>query len=288
MSLVDYMYSGRERVLMSQRDTVERTDRTAEDRPRVHRRRYLGVLGTGLALGSMGVGGAAAVGPGRGGPPEHASSGKLHPASLFVRPAGTAEQEPRAPAPSGDDLLVERRAGHPVDDGTDPDVVDGDLGQLTWERFAAVEGRIRVKCLTEGTHVSMHLRNLVPNGVYTAWTVLFGPPGFDGGTRLIGEPGGEGALGNVVGFGPLGPADGSENAFRASASGEGQVSTIQPGGPLGAAGAVEQCALEEFEWHVIVGLHLDGRTHGRLFDDPESPGSAVEQAAFVFSGGDPV
>lgn len=124
---------------------------------------------------------------------------------------------------------------------------------------------------------------MIPKALYTAWSVVFVKD--DEGRGFIDDRNLARAFKNLSGFGPLGPPDGSENAFRASRSGEGQVSTIQPGGPLGAAGSIDSCALEEFEWHIVVGFHLDGQTHGSFFDDPDNPGAAVEQVVFIFGKG---
>lgn len=274
---------------MSRRDRLEATTGTADGTASASRRRYLLALGTGLTTSVAGCTGADPVGraSGRGGAPKRASSSNLVPVHHFVREAGQPDDPfdppPVAPKPDPDDHLAERRVGHPVDDGTDVDAVDGDLGQLTWEQFSAVRGRIDVKCLEKGTHVSLHVRNLVPEALYTAWSVVFAED--DQGRGFIDDRDLGVAFQNLDGFGPLGPSDGSENAFRASESGEGQVATIQPGGPLGASGTIDACALEEFEWHVVVGFHLDGQTHGSHFDDPNNPGAAVEQAAFVFRNG---
>lgn len=263
----------------------------ADGAPIGSRRRYLGALTTGLTAGVAGCVDARLARGARAELPKRASkrASSSNPTSVhhFVRKAGEPDDPfdppPLAPKPDSSDLLAERRAGNPVDDGTEVGALDGDLGQLTWERFSAVEGDVDVKCLREGTHVSLHLRNLVPKALYTAWSVVFAED--DDGQGFIDDRDLGVAFQNLAGFGPLGPPDGSENTFRASGGGEGQSTTIQPGGPLGAAGTIEDCALEEFEWHVVVGFHLDGETHGSQFDDPESPGAAVEQAAFVFENG---
>lgn len=272
---------------MSHRDMAEPTTRIDNGTIVANRRRVLTAMGAGLTAGVAGCSGGTPIGSARAAPPTRASSSNVIPIHHFVRADGKPDDPfnppPLAPKPDVNDLLEERQAGHPVDDGTDVDTVDGDLGQLTWEQFSAVEGDIDVTCVRKGTHVSLHLRNLVPKGLYTAWSVVFAED--EHGRGFIDDRNLGVAVQNLAGYGPLGSADGSENAFRASRSGEGQVTTIQPGGPLGVSGTIEACALDEFEWHVIVGLHLDGQTHGSHFDDLENPGAAVEQAGFVFTHG---
>lgn len=210
------------------------------------------------------------------------ASDHIHPVDLFVRPEGSASAEPTPPAPTGGDLLVERIAGLPVDDGTDPDTVDGETGQLTWNEFSDIEGRIELKCLEKGTHVSMHLRGLVPHALYTAWVVAFDPGGFDGSTRDI-----ERATRNIVGWAPLGETDGSENAFRPSSSGEAQITAIDEPGPWPNGPASEtdrkskRCLLEEFEVHFVGGYHLDDENQGSRFRP-----NGVEQFAFVAKDGE--
>jgi hypothetical protein len=274
---------------MSHRDTTEPTARIDDGTPVMNRRRFLAAMGAGLTAGVAGCSGVTPIGSVRGAPPKRASSSNVVPIHHFVRtdgePDGPFDPPPLAPKPDAGDLLEERRAGHPVDDGTDVDAVDGDLGQLTWKQFSAVEGYIDVTCVRKGTHVSLHMRNLVSKGLYTAWSVVFAED--ENGRGFIDDRDLSVAIQNLDGFGPLGPSDGSENAFRASRSGEGQVTTIQPGGPLGVSGSIDSCALDESEWHVIVGLHLDGQTHGSHFDDPDNPGASVEQAGFVFTNGNP-
>lgn len=230
-------------------------------------------VSSGLAIGGTAIGTAGAT---RTHESEH-----IVPVDLFVRPEGTADEEPTAPAPTGDDLLVQRRQGLPVDDGTDPENVDGEMGQLTWSEFSDIEGRIRLKCLEKGTHVSMHLSGLVPHALYTAWVVVFDHPGFDPTTRDI-----ETAVEHLVGFAPLGEDDGSENVFRPSASGEAQVTAIDepavwPNGPAAGERRSERCLLDEFEVHFVGGYHLDDENQGTQFQP-----NAVEQFAFIAREGE--
>lgn len=231
------------------------------------------VTASGVSLGGTATGTAGAL--------RMAESKNIVPVHHFVRPEGTAEDEPVAPMPAGDDLLVERTQGLPVDDGTDPDAVDGDLGLLTWNQFSDIEGRVRLKCLEKGTHVSLHLRGLVPGALYTAWVVVFDDPGFidTRDLRTLGQ--------HLAGFAPLGKNDGSENVFRPSATGEAQITAIDrpapwPNGPAANTDREsEHCLLDEYELHIIGGYHLDGQNQGSQFRP-----NAVEQFAFIAKNGE--
>jgi hypothetical protein len=173
---------------------------------------------------------------------------------FFIRDAGGAI--PTDPSAS----LFEVRAGDPV---TAPDG-----HQVTLAEFDAVQGTASVKCIEQGTLVTLHLTGLIPNGVYTAWNVVFQAPGF--------EP----TFSNVIGLGALGTPDGSHNTFRASPTGQGSLSAITPPGPLSTVGEIGACALrDEFEWHVVGAYHIDGQTHGPVLGPA---GSAVEQFGWMF------
>lgn len=219
-----------------------------------------GAAASALALGGTAIGTAEK--------PRPDESENVVPVHHFVRAEGDSDdpngpfEDPVSSMPDNDDPLVSRIEGAPVDDGTDPAVEDGNLGQLTWGQFKDVEGRIRLKCVEKGTHVSMHLSGLVPKGLYTVWVVAFEKPGFNAEERALGP-----ALENIVGSAPLGDNDGGENVFRASASGEAQVAAIdEPATFTGPAfiepGTSERCLLDHFEVHVIGALHIDGETHG--------------------------
>lgn len=244
-----------------------------------------GLIASGTVLGTAGAT-----------KPSKEESNNIIPVHQFVRAKGAADgdpsddipdpfQDPTPPKPADEDLLVERFQDLPVDDGTDPTVVDGEMGQLTWGQFRDVEGRIRVKCLENGTHVSLHLSGLVPKALYTVWVVVFEEPGFVH-DRNLGV-----AVQNMVGFAPLGTNDGSENGFRPSASSEGQVTAIdEPArfpmgniGPMGSRGGgdgTRNCLLDHFEFHFVGGYHLDDENQGSSFRP-----NAVEQFGFIAKDG---
>jgi hypothetical protein len=182
---------------------------------------------------------------------------------LFIADAdGNTPAEPDA-------LIFEGRMGNPL--------LAPDGHQLTLAEWNAVQGSAWVECIDEGTRVILQLTGLIPNGVYTGWSVTFKAPGFVTPTL-------EGLEENMIGLGALGKNDGSESAFIASATGEGFISAIVPPGPLSIIpGEIGGCALDEFEYHVVGTYHIDGQTYGA---DLGPDGTLAEQFAFVFKSGE--
>lgn len=237
-----------------------------------------GLLTSGLALGSASIGTAGAN--------MHVEAdivGEHH----FVRAAD--DSDPGSPIPDPQDRLVERRLGNPVDDGTDESALDG-THQLRWGEFRAVNGEVTMKCANDGTDVSVRANGLVPNKLYTAWVIVFHEPGFDFSSREIfpfAQPGTAGE--HLLGAGPLGFPDGSQNTF-AVHGGHGELSARHPRGKLPIPGpegfyTVEGCLLDEFEVHIVGDYHLDGDTHGAF---PGSPGQHVEHFGAAFKEGEPI
>lgn len=173
---------------------------------------------------------------------------------LFIQGAG-------GQPPAGENSpLFEVRKGNPI--------LAPDGHQITLAEFNNVDGYASVQCVERGTHVRLQLTHLIPRGVYTIWNVVFKVPGF--------EP----TFANLIGLGAIGSPAGTQNAFRASASGEGTVSAITEAGPLSALGSIGACApVDQFEWHVVGAYHIDGETHGPVLG-PD--GTAVEQFGFIF------
>jgi hypothetical protein len=145
---------------------------------------------------------------------------------------------------------------------------------MTWGEFSSARGEVSAQCIPQGTHIVMHLRNLIPHGVYTVWNVTFDETGFSLPHPLYLND-------SWIGVGPSGPSDGSRNTFRASAAGTASISTITPAGPLGVFGSIGRCALtDEFEWHVAGLYHMDGLSHG---SDLGPIGTMAEQFAFMMT-----
>ncbi len=173
--------------------------------------------------------------------------------SLLLDVNGDAPSDVNAP-------LYEARERNPV--------IAPDGGPVTLKEFNAVTGTAAVSCVETGTKVDLHLRGLIPNGVYTIANVTFQSPG--SGPMLQ----------NMIGLGTLGTPDGAESTFQASACGEGGISAITPVGSLSMLGSMGQCALiDAVEWQVMGVYHIDGKTYGPSLG-PD--GTHVEQFAFVF------
>ena len=140
--------------------------------------------------------------------------------------------------------------------------------QLTLGEWITPSGRAAIKCIPSGTHTVLHFSHLVPNGTYTVWQLVFMSPGFVGNPEI-----------NLIALGALGPNDGSANSFRASSSGEGELSAVTPGGNLSIFGAIAACATDEFEVHYLAAYHIDGLTHGPT---PGPDGTFAEDAGIIF------
>ena len=133
---------------------------------------------------------------------------------------------------------------------------DGDH-QVTLGEFNMISGYAEIKCVNAGTHVVMHLKGLIPNGVYTIWTVAYQYPGFNGVSIPV----------NRIGFGALGNIDGSpnSNAFIASDAGTASISVIRPAGKLATDGSVNphpnyvvpNCLGDVYETHLALAYHLN-------------------------------
>ena len=164
--------------------------------------------------------------------------------------------------PQGENTLIWDIAGHTP-------VVAPDGHQLTLGEFNKAQGYGEVKCINTGTHVTLHFKGLIPNGVYTVWTVTFQPPGF------------EETLSNVIGIGALGPGDGSQNSFTASPAGTASLSTTMPAGTMSEFGSVGPCLGSEFEIQFWTIYHMDGLTHG---GSPGPESTWVLQSLFQFRG----
>lgn len=219
------------------------------------------VVSSGIAFGGAAIGTVGAV---------DAKSETIVPVHHFLR--AHTDDEPSA-IPDATDKIVERREGNPIDEGTDADERDGHW--LSWGEFSDITGEIKVTCVSGGTRVKLEVAGLIPGGLHTGWNVVFEEPGFND-TRDLSK-----AFENLVGVGPLGAPDGSDSVFRADDDGRAELVATTPGGDLGTFGTIEDCALDEFEWHVVGDVKLDGETYGSV---PGPAGAHVEQFAFIFGG----
>lgn len=173
---------------------------------------------------------------------------------FFIHDAsGQTPTDPAAP-------LFEARMNNPI--------VAPDGHQVKLAEFNGATGTATVSCNASGTHAALDLHGLIPNGVYTAWNLVFKDPGFDP------------TFANLIGLGAVGSADGSQNVFRSTAAGDAKLSATTPGGMLSTMGSIGSCALtDEFESHVVAAYHIDGQTHGPQLGPA---GTAVEQLGFMF------
>lgn len=257
---------------------------------RVTRREALktgAVVTSGIAFGSTAIGSTEA---------NSKVVAEIVPEHFFVRAEGdsdpdandvggsTDDHQVAAPKPDPQDDIVERRKGNPVDDGTKPKLEDGD--QFTWAEFSDVDGIVNIQCTGKETHVNLTAHGLIPEGLYTAWVIVFEDPGFDFGSRNIFPFGADGtAAEHVTGAGSLGSPDGGENIFRANNAGNAALTAKHPAGDLGIFGSVGNCLLDEFEVHIVGDYHLDDTTHGPI---PGKPGVHIEQFAAAFKEGEPL
>jgi len=125
--------------------------------------------------------------------------------------------------------------------------------QMTLGEFKAPHGTAKVTCVNQGTLVNVHMSGLEPGGVYTVWAFIdvVTPTSVVAGT----------ALGSVAGDETF------RNAFRASASGEGQLTLIQPEGagtvlPASIPGCLLGIAIPNRVVRLLIGYHVDGTTNG--------------------------
>ena len=164
-----------------------------------------------------------------------------------------------------DDLLYDARMKNPV--------LAPDGHQVTWAEYSAVRGSINVDCTEAGVKVNFRVTGLIPDGVYTAWNISVKAPGFDPAAEMF----------NITGIGAAGKGDGSDNTFVAGPDGTAELTTISKGGPLSMIGEMAHCPLDgQFEWHVVVAYHIDGKTYGGNIG-PD--GTVVEQFGFIFQHG---
>lgn len=142
---------------------------------------------------------------------------------------------------------------------------------VTLGEFHMVSGWAHVKCNNEGTHVVVHLKGLIPNGVYTLWAMRFPDPN----TFPPPAPG-------PSGVGALGAPDGSENVLKVNSKGTAELSVTMPAGNLSIFGSLPNCWRTVFKVMVAGAYHLDGQTHGA------SPGGTGGFSTYVLQFGFPV
>ena len=153
--------------------------------------------------------------------------------------------------PMGDNTLLFDRTGHAP-------ILTPKGHQVTLGEFNEVSGWAKVKCIKAGTHVVVHLRGLIPNGVYTIWIMTLMSPGFDGTGMSL--------MKNLNGVGALGAPNGSQNVLKVNDEGETDLSVTTPAESL-LFGAVPSCWSSVYEVLLSGAYHLDGMTHGPVPGD---------------------
>ncbi len=191
------------------------------------------------------------------------SASKVAPDNIEVITFAIEDADGNVPTES-QTLLYENALHNPV--------LAPDGHQVTFGEWSAATGTASVGCIQSGTHVTLHLRNLIPNGVYTAWTLVLKAPGYDGTEASLTD--------NVIGVGSLGLNDGSQNVFHASTNGTGQISRTVLGGNLSLFGSAGNCLLtDEFEFQFVILYHINQMTYGPM---PGPDGVKAEQLRFDY------
>lgn len=149
--------------------------------------------------------------------------------------------------PVGDNTLLFDHTGHAP-------VLAPDGHHVTLGEFNAVSGWADVKCINGGTHIVVHVRGMIPNGVYTIWIMTLKSPGFDGTLASFGA--------NLTGVGALGAPDGSQNVLKVNGEGNADLNVTMPAASLSLFGSVPDCFGGLFEVLLSSAYHLDGLTHG--------------------------
>jgi hypothetical protein len=133
-----------------------------------------------------------------------------------------------------------------------------DTHQIKLGEWIQANGNVSLQCTKKGTVITAEFTGLIPNAVYSCWIVVWGP----GPAKPDGS--------NLIGVGPVGAIDGSQNHFVSSSTGTGVVSALTPAETLPEIPyPIGSCLLSKTdpnigEIDIAVGYHLDGQTHGSV------------------------
>jgi hypothetical protein len=137
---------------------------------------------------------------------------------------------------------------------------------ITWgEWFQAglsTESVTSVKCVSQGTHVTVEATDLIPNALYTVWIFTVATPT---------SPLSAGRLPNALGQG--------KNHFTTDETGAGTFNAIAPGGPLSINGQIPNCLLDNPIFVIQLAYHSDGQLYGPV---PGPAGVTLDHINFVF------
>lgn len=133
-----------------------------------------------------------------------------------------------------------------------------DNHQIKLGEWIQANGDVALQCTKKGTVITAEFTGLIPNAVYSCWIVVWGP----GPAKPDGS--------NLIGVGPVGAIDGSQNHFVSSSTGTGVVSALTRAETLPEIPyPIGSCLLSKTdpnigEIDIAVGYHLDGQTHGSV------------------------
>jgi hypothetical protein len=154
-------------------------------------------------------------------------------------------------------------------------IIAPDGRRVTLGEWIQANGNVSLRCSKKGTEVAAEFSGLLPNAVYSVWILVWGP----GPAKPDGS--------NLIGVGPVGAIDGSQNHFVSSDTGTGGVSALTPAEILPEIPyPISACLLSDAdpnigEVDIAVGYHLDGQTHGS-YSSPD-PCAFALQLGFAFS-----
>ena len=139
---------------------------------------------------------------------------------------------------------------------------------ITLEEWSTAQATSIISCNGSTTNYSLTMTGLIPNGVYTVWNFIYASSK---------KPGND-VIGNIAG-GPLGPSDGSKNAFTASETGSASLDFGVSGGEQLSFGNQPNCAITDAGGSIMVILyHIDGQTYG----PQDGPGETIADHMLVF------
>ena len=167
-------------------------------------------------------------------------------------------------APIEDTTLLWNNRGHTP-------IMAPDGHQVTLAEFISVAGKGKVVYTSRGADITIELRGLIPNGLYSMWILVFKRPGFHGNfDNLIGN----GALALTTSWG--------NNTFTAFPSGTASLSATIHAQTLSVFGSVGNCLCSEYEIHLMGDYHSNNLIRNGTAGDP---GFWITQFFFPFLGG---
>ena len=163
------------------------------------------------------------------------------------------------------DNVIPTDPGAPLFTRLGTKIVAPDGHQVTLAELTKATGTASLWCDSAGTHAELHLTGLIPKGIYTVFNAVPNPE----------SP-------QNLAIGPVGASDGRDSVFKASASGQADITAVTPPGPLGTRGGMPSCALTDLRaLNLECGYHIDGQTYGPN-PAPRGRGAAVQIVQLMF------